>query len=67
MSRFSRFFPTAKLANVVMLLLCLFECFSFYQTGFERGYQSALDLALRATDPSYTHIMELKKHNVTKN
>lgn len=43
MSKFSKFFPTAKLANIIMLILCLFECFSFYETGFERGYQIAME------------------------
>ena len=43
----NRFLPSARIANVLIIMLCLYECFSFYRTGWQQGYECAVAVQMQ--------------------
>ena len=63
MSKLKMFLPSAKVANVLIIALCLFECLQLYRLGFNRGYELAVD---QLVDTEVVIVRTLNYDNGTK-
>lgn len=53
MDKFIRFIPSSKIINIFVICLCLWECWCFYQTGYEQGskrYEETHKISLSSAD-----------------